>query len=407
MPNQFNFLESNEDEQRPQSKKKLKATKGDKDETQRDSTIEDLQRDILVRDDTIKEQNMVIVELETKMKAAVDKADKSKRATNDYKLSHLENDLRHAKSELVLNSERIQKFMEEGSKTIDEYRENFAQSQQEVLDIKQEVSSKEALLKNKDDVYRRILDDLQEARRRIGILQMEKLQQDTRTNQLQADLDRTNDEKNDLEDRILNLESVHNKIDKQNELVKELNTQFYGLSIDELGQEINQSMFDMILDLKSNHLKHIIDGTLDLKYALKEDGKYDLAAQLEEIQNLKEESEYESEDEGEEGENDKTEEKKVENPHKSLPKPVKDQNKLKRVGGGFQLETDDKMQKEDRLKDQIKKKKEEEWKKYVENAKKNNEILKMLMNLSNEKVKDKDGKWITKPSFSLMKRNMK
>ena len=86
---------------------------------------------------------------------------------------------------------------------------------------------------------------------------MEKLQQDTRNNQLQADLDRTKDEKNDLEDRIMNLESVQNKIEKQNELVEELNTQFYGLSIDELGQEINQSMFNMVLDLRSSHLKHI------------------------------------------------------------------------------------------------------------------------------------------------------
>lgn len=86
---------------------------------------------------------------------------------------------------------------------------------------------------------------------------MEKLQQDTRNNQLQADLDRTKDEKNDLEDRIMNLESMQNKIEKQNELVEELNTQFYGLSIDELGQEINQSMFNMVLDLRSSHLKHI------------------------------------------------------------------------------------------------------------------------------------------------------
>ena len=236
---------------------------------------------------------------------------------------------------------------------------------------------------------------------------MEKLQQDTRNNQLQADLDRTKDEKNDLEDRIMNLESMQNKIEKQNELVEELNTQFYGLSIDELGQEINQSMFNMVLDLRSSHLKHIIDGTLDLKYALKEDGKLDLAAQLEEIQNLKEQSEYESEDEGEEGEGDKKQENKVENPHKSLPKPEEDQNKPKRVGGGFVLETDAKMEKEDRVKDKIEKKKQEEWKKFVENAKKNNEILRMLMNLSNEKIKDKDGNWVTKPSFGLMKRNMK
>ena len=96
-------------------------------------------------------------------------------------------------------------------------------------------------------------------------------------------------------------------------------------------------MFDMVFDLKSSYLKHIIDGTFDLKYALKEDRKYNLSAQLEEIQDLKEESEYESEDESEEGENNKTEEKKVENPHKSLPKPAENQNKLKRVGGGFKL----------------------------------------------------------------------
>ena len=59
--------------------------------------------------------------------------------------------------------------MENGSNIIDEYHEKFVKSQQEVLDIKQEVSSKMALLKM-DDVYRRVLDDLQEARRSIGIL---------------------------------------------------------------------------------------------------------------------------------------------------------------------------------------------------------------------------------------------
>ena len=139
------FVESERPESKPAKSKSKSALKENQNE--RDSIIEDLQRDILVRDDTIKEQNSTIIELETKMKAAVDKADKSKRATNDYKLDHLENDLRHAKTELVLNSEKIQKFMQEGTKIIDEYRENYAQAQQEVLDVKQEVSAKEALLK--------------------------------------------------------------------------------------------------------------------------------------------------------------------------------------------------------------------------------------------------------------------
>lgn len=92
-----------DDPKRSPQKKKLKIKQSKKEQSERDAHIDELQRDIVVRDDTIKEQNMLIVELETKLKSAVKKADNSKRPNNDYKLSHMENDLRHAKAELVLN----------------------------------------------------------------------------------------------------------------------------------------------------------------------------------------------------------------------------------------------------------------------------------------------------------------
>lgn len=100
-------------------------------------------------------------------------------------------------------------------------------------------------------------------------------------------------EKDELHERVIDLESMQNKIKKQNELVEELNTQFYGLSVDELGQEINQSMFDMLIHLRKQHVKQIINGSLDLKYLLKEHEMFDLLSQLQEVEGLVEDSDEE------------------------------------------------------------------------------------------------------------------
>lgn len=72
--------------------------------------------------------------------------------------------------------------MGNGSKTIDEYRMNFNKAQEEILTLKSEIRAKETLLNNKDDVYRRVLDDLQEARKTIGTVQMENLQLENKYN---------------------------------------------------------------------------------------------------------------------------------------------------------------------------------------------------------------------------------
>lgn len=65
------------------------------------------------------------------------------------------------------------------------------------------------------------------------------------------------------------------------------------------------------------------------------------------------------------------------------------------------------MDKGDRVKDKLEKKKQEEWEAKIEHAKKHNEVLIMWMTLSTTKMKDKNGIWVSKPSFSLMFKNLK
>ena len=126
----------------------------------------------------------------------------------------MEDELRHAKNDLVKNAQQIQKFMEEGTKTMDGYKERYEKAQETIGTLKDEIVVKENLLKNKNEVYQRVLDDLQDARKNIGILQQEKLELDNKNNSLQANLDRVKDEKTKLESSLLEIESTKNKIKK-------------------------------------------------------------------------------------------------------------------------------------------------------------------------------------------------
>jgi hypothetical protein len=383
----------------PLSKKKKKTKP--KAQNEKDNIIEELQRDIWVRDDAIKELNIKIVEIETSLKEANIKADISGNAKRDYKIAHMEDDLRHAKNELVLNSQQIEKFMEDGTKTIDEYIFKYETAEEKIGQLKDEVSVKENLLKNKDEVYRRVLDDMQEARKNISILQMEKLKLDDNNAQLDLKIMELKDEKTTLEVRLIELDSTTDKIKKQAMLVDEFNAKFYGMSIDELGNEINRSMFELMLNLRKDHLHKIIQNGKDLKVWLEEEGREDLIARLHNFKDLENFGETEEN-------NSPNEPEKAEEVQKEKKKIIKkeDPPKVKRTGGGFQIQKDEELEKEDIVNNTIKKKEaklsEKEWKDKVIKAKINNPMLKMLMNISQYKEKGKDGKWKDKVNFSVL-----
>jgi hypothetical protein len=96
--------------------------------------------------------------------------------------------------------------------------------------------------------------------------------------------------------------------------------------------------------------------------------------------------------------NSPNEPQKAEEDPKDKKKIIKkeDSSKVKRTGGGFQIQKDEELEKEDKVNNAIKKKEaklsEKEWKDKVTKAKINNPMLKMLMHISQYKEKGKDGK---------------
>ena len=339
----------------------------------------------------------------------------------------MEDELRHSKNELVLNSQQIQKFMEDGTKTTNEYIIKYEQAQELIGYLQDEITVKENLILNKDEVYQRVLDDLQEARKNIGVLQIEKLEIDSKKDNLQDDLNRVKEEKTQLEERLIELDSAKYKIKKQNALIDELNTKFYGLSIDELGSEINSSLFKLVLTLRHEHLSKIIENSMNLNSLLEQENRHDLVKKLSQFKDIigKENEDIK--------ENDK-EDVKVDKVAKTKPK-VESKGKVSRTGGGFALapDSDDDKKKEQATKDaqpkpedknlakdeknakeqkndkdvkvekkidpktlKNKKKEElskEEWTAKVKNAQLTNPKLRKLLIVSKVKVKDKDGKW--------------
>ena len=364
--------------------------------------IEELQRDILVRDETIKELNLKIVDLQAEIKEAENIAEKSGNAKRDYKITHMEDELRHAKNELVLNSQQIQKFMEEGTKTVDEYIAKYDKAEETIGKLKDELVIKDNLFKNKDEVYRRVIDDLQEARKNISTLQVEKLSLDNKNNSLNSTIAQLNNEINILEERLIEASSTASKIKKQNLLVEEFNSKYYGISISELGVEINKAMYEMMLQLRKDHLYAVIQNGKDLRYLLEEEGRKDLIEKLKGFHDLKDFKPIEVEKD-----EDSESEEEVKNENKNIKK--NSGTKIIRKGGGYEIQKDEDMEKEDK---KVKKTKaemsEKEWKEKVWKAKLNNPVLKKFMTLSKHKEKGKNGEWKNKISLAdLLTKGMK
>ncbi|CAI2382273.1 unnamed protein product [Moneuplotes crassus] len=358
--------------------------------------VEELQRDLVVRDETIKELNLKVVEVQAQLKDALMKAEKSGNVKRDYKIAHMEDDLRHAKNDLVINSQQIEKFMEEGTKTVNQYIEKYEKAEGQIGQLKDELAIKQNLLKNKDEVYRRVIADLQEARKNIGILQVQNVKLENKNTKLLQKIEDLKDEKILLEDRLIELDSTSAKIKKQNMLVEEFNSKYYGISISEIGNEINKQMFELMVKLRKNHLYNLIKNGKDLRFLLEEEGRGDLITKLSKFHDLKD---FEPENSKEQKSVKK--ENKPKDQNKDLKEGKKNGPKVIRKGGGFVLEKDDEdTKKKDKsnskkaafksknLKDSMSTK---EWTEFVWKAKKNNPVLKRLMNISKYHKKDKNG----------------
>ncbi|CAI2383623.1 unnamed protein product [Moneuplotes crassus] len=346
--------------------------------------VEELYRDVTVRDETIKRLNLKVIDLQAQLKDSLIKAEKSGNAKRDYKIAHMQDDLRHAKNDLVLNSQQLEKFMEEGTKTVNEYIQKYEKAEEQLGKLREEITIKQNLLKNKDEIYRRVLADLQEARKQVGTLQVGKLQLEKTNNKLLQKIAGLKDEKVTLEDRLINQDSVTNKIKKQSMLVSEFNSKYYGINISEIGQEINKHMFELMVNLRKNHLCSLIQSGKDLRHLLEEEGREDLINKLKKFHDLKD-------FEPEETHKPVVDEKK--------PKKKKDKKSAKaiRKGGGYVLEKDyESDQESEKNKPLVVRKTKEtmtekEWKEYVCKVKLNNPVLKRLMNLSKHHFKGKDG----------------
>ena len=177
----------------------------------------------------------------------------------------------NAKNDLLANLDNVEKMMEESTKTIDEYRSRFDKAQEAIGELRDEIIKKENLLKNKDEVYQRVLDDLQNARKNIGTLQLEKLEIQAKNDQLSLEVSRLKEEGTQLEARLIDAETRKNKEKKQKLLVDELNTRFFGMSVSDLGKEINQNIYNLIVKLRRDNITKMIEGVNSLNAILKEE----------------------------------------------------------------------------------------------------------------------------------------
>ena len=260
----------NQENKEKSQKKGLKIKQKAKETKDRDVIVEELQRDILIRDETIKELNLKVVDLQTDIKQLLDHLDDktpSKKETlwENCKMST------NAKNDLLANLDNVEKMMEESTKTIDEYRSRFDKAQEAIGELRDEIIKKENLLKNKDEVYQRVLDDLQNARKNIGTLQLEKLEIQAKNDQLSLEVSRLKEEGTQLEARLIDAETRKNKEKKQKLLVDELNTRFFGMSVSDLGKEINQNIYNLIVKLRRDNITKMIEGVNSLNAILKEE----------------------------------------------------------------------------------------------------------------------------------------
>ena len=238
----------------------------------------------------------------------------------------------NAKNDLLANLDKVEKMMEESTKTIDEYRAKFDKAQLILGELRDEIVIKENLLKNKDEVYQRVLDDLQNARKTVGTLQLEKLDDEAKKDQLNLEISRLKEESTQLEARLIDAETRKNKEKKQKLLVDELNTRFYGMSISEFGKEINQNLYDLILKLRRENIDKMIDGVRTLNGIVKEEGielsKSKLSQYKDESNKLN--SEDEKDDKSENRPNSKNDSTpKEKSPKKSKKNKDKDSSKVR------------------------------------------------------------------------------
>jgi uncharacterized coiled-coil protein SlyX len=69
------------------------------------------------------------------------------------------------------------------------------------------------------------------------------------------ELNNLRNEKMKLNARVIDLEGTVEKIGKQNLLIDELNSEFYGLNVHELGKKINRRMFEALQRIQTEHIK--------------------------------------------------------------------------------------------------------------------------------------------------------
>lgn len=62
------------------------------------------------------------------------------------------------------------------------------------------------------------------------------------------------DEKHKLQHEVIEFESTSDKIRRSNLLIDELNSEFYGLNVHELGKKINRKMFETVQMLNTDHM---------------------------------------------------------------------------------------------------------------------------------------------------------
>ena len=63
---------------------------------------------------------------------------------------------------------------------------------------------------------------------------------------LTEELNQVKAEKVNLNNRVIELESTEDKIKRQNLLIDELNSEFYGLNVHQLAKKINRRLFESI-----------------------------------------------------------------------------------------------------------------------------------------------------------------
>jgi hypothetical protein len=71
---------------------------------------------------------------------------------------------------------------------------------------------------------------------------------------------------------LIELEAVSERIKRQNLLIDELNSEFYGLNVQELGKKINRRMFETLQKIQTEHVEKMMEFAEMIKGNTKENG---------------------------------------------------------------------------------------------------------------------------------------